>query len=74
MILQASRRGCHLQLDNIRPQDRQHGRRVLFDEHLGWYGNGDQLRAYDPGYSSLASAIALMLSWKKSAWVTEHNT
>jgi hypothetical protein len=27
-----------------------------------------------PGYSSPASATAPTLSWKRSAWVTEHNT
>ena len=39
-------RGRHLQLDNVRSQDLQHGVRVRPVLRLGWYGNGDQLRAY----------------------------
>jgi hypothetical protein len=43
-------------------------------ERLSWYGNGNQLRAYHTWLLAPVSAIAPMLSWKKSAWATEHNT
>lgn len=40
---------------------------------LGWYGNGDQLRAYHTWLLIPRSGDSTYASWKRSTWAMEHN-